>query len=45
MAIAAACALAYAAIQVDLWDEGAVLEDILARHGIDEIKKSRSRAA
>ncbi|HLM72832.1 MAG TPA: DUF2169 domain-containing protein, partial [Polyangiaceae bacterium] len=27
----------YAAIQVDLWDEGAVLEDVLARHGVDEI--------
>lgn len=27
----------YAAIQVDLWDEGALLEDVLARHGMDEI--------
>lgn len=27
----------YAAVQVDLWDEGALLDDVLARHGIDEI--------
>jgi hypothetical protein len=27
----------YATIQVDLWDEGVLLENVLARHGIDEI--------
>jgi hypothetical protein len=27
----------YAAIQMDLWDESAPFEDVLARHGVDEI--------